>query len=193
MPRPSRWDDVVAAAARVFSDKGFGGSSLEDVAAEVGMLKGSLYNYIRSKEDLLFAVVRPDAEQLLASARDLVPQDLPASEKLRMVATVHVEIIDRHLPYVHVYVQEVAGKGISAEWAQMDREYMSLVERLFEEGKEAGDFDDKVDVRVAARSFVGALNWMTRWYEPGGPEHARAMATQVADLFLGGLLRRRQR
>ncbi|HEY9563993.1 MAG TPA: helix-turn-helix domain-containing protein, partial [Nocardioides sp.] len=60
MPRPSRWDDVVSAAARVFSEKGFGGASLEDVANEVGMLKGSLYNYIKSKEDLLFAIVRPN-------------------------------------------------------------------------------------------------------------------------------------
>lgn len=183
---------MVAAAARVFSEKGFGGASLEDVANEVGMLKGSLYNYIKTKEDLLFAVVRPDAERLLGHARELVAKDLPASEKLRQIALVHVEIIDRHLPYVSVYVQEIAGKGISKEWTEMDREYVSLVERLFEEGVEAGTFDTALDVRVAARSLIGALNWMTRWYEPGDPAQARAIAAQLADVFLSGALARRR-
>lgn len=156
MPRPSRWDDVVEAAARVFSERGFGGASLEDVAAEVGMLKGSLYNYIRSKEDLLFAVVRPDAEQLLARTRELSARDLPASEKLRQVALEHVDVIDRHLPYVSVYVQEIAGRGVSPEWTEMDREYISLLEGLFREGIETGLFDPGLDVKVAARAWVGA-------------------------------------
>lgn len=191
MPRPSRWDDVVAAAARVFSEKGFGGASLEDVATEVGMLKGSLYNYIKSKEDLLFAVVRPDAEELLTRARGLTQADLPASEKLRQIAGVHVEIIDRHLPYVSVYVQEIAGKGISQEWTEMDREYMALVEQIFSDGMAAGVFDAHLDPRIAARTLIGSLNWMTRWYEPGGPAHARAISGQVADVFLSGVLVRR--
>lgn len=191
MPRPSRWDDVVAAAARVFSEKGFGGASLEDVANEVGMLKGSLYNYIRTKEDLLFAVVRPDAEELLGRARELAKTDLPASEKVRQITQVHVEVIDRHLPYVSVYVQEIAGKGLSPEWAAMDREYMSLVEQILRDGVEEGVFDAGVEPRVAARAMIGSLNWLTRWYEPGGPAKARAVAGQLSDFFLPGLLARR--
>ena len=191
MPRPSRWDDVVEAAARVFSEKGFGGASLEDVANEVGMLKGSLYNYIKSKEDLLFAVVRPDAEELLARARELTQVDLPASEKLRQIAIIHIEIINRHLPYVSVYVQEIAGKNVSQEWTAMDREYIHLVEQIFAEGIESGAFDSALDPRIAARSLIGAFNWMTRWYQPGEPAQARAVAGQVADVFLSGVLVRR--
>jgi AcrR family transcriptional regulator len=192
VPRPSRWDDVVEAAARVFSEKGFGGASLEDVANEVGMLKGSLYNYIDSKEDLLFAVVRPDAEELLASARELTQVDLPASEKLRQIAGIHVGIINRHLPYVSVYVQEIAGKNVSQEWSEMDREYIGFVERIFAEGVMTGSFDAALDPRIAARSLIGALNWMTRWYQPGEPAQARAVAGQIADVFLSGVLVRRQ-
>lgn len=191
MPRPSRWDDVVAAAAKVFSEKGFGGSSLEDVASEVGMLKGSLYNYIASKEDLLFAVVRPHAEELLDQARSLASSDLPAPEKLRRIAQVHVGIIDRNLAYVSVYVQEIAGKGISAEWTEMDQEYVSLVEQMVRDGVEEGSFDASSDPRVVARSMIGAFNWMTRWYEPGGPTRVKAISAQLSDLFLAGLLNRR--
>lgn len=190
MPRPSRWEDVVEAAARVFSRKGFGGSSLEDVATEVGMLKGSLYNYITSKEDLLFAVVRPDAELLLETARSLAGKDMPASEKLRRITIAHVEVIERRLPYVSVYVQEIAGKGVSAEWTAMDHEYMGLVESIFVEGVAAGTFDAGMDPRLSARALIGSLNWMTRWYQPDGPQAARAVAGQLADVFLMGALSR---
>jgi AcrR family transcriptional regulator len=192
VPRPSRWDDVVSAAARVFSEKGFGGASLEDVANEVGMLKGSLYNYIKSKEDLLFAIVRPNAEELLDRTRKLKEADLPASEKLRQIAEIHFEIIDRQLPYVTVYVQEIAGKGISPEWTAMDREYLTLVADVISEGVKDGDFAESTDARMSARALIGALNWATRWYQPGGPAQARAVAGQLAGIFLGGLLARRR-
>ena len=68
MPRPSRWPDIVEAAAHAFRERGFAATSLEDIATEVGIWKGSLYHYIDSKEDLLFAVVRgPFMDVKLAS------------------------------------------------------------------------------------------------------------------------------
>lgn len=188
LPRPSRWDDVVAAAAKVFDRKGFGGSSLEDIAQEVGMLKGSLYNYISTKEDLLFAVVRPAAEELLAKARSLRDVDLPPSEKIRQLATTHVEIIDRQLPYVSVYVREIAGRGISAEWSAMDREYVGHVEAILTEGRDQGHFDTSTNPHVAALSLIGALNWLTRWYRPAEFGSPRDVAGQISDVFLAGML-----
>ncbi|MDT0201691.1 TetR/AcrR family transcriptional regulator [Nocardioides sp. AE5] len=192
MPRPSRWDDVVEAAARVFSEKGFRGASLEDVAAEVGMLKGSLYNYIKNKEDLLFAIIRPSAEALLESARSLKGSDLPAAEKVRQIAQIHFDIIDRQLPYVTVYVQEIAGKEVAPEWTAMDREYLGLVTGFMAEGIDQGDFADHLEPRLAAKALIGSLNWATRWYKPTSPAHARATATQIADIFLAGMFVRRR-
>lgn len=190
MPRPSRWEDVVAAAAKVFSEKGFGGSSLEDVAREVGMLKGSLYNYISSKEDLLFAVVTPPARRLLDQARQLSETDLPASEKLRRLTRTHVEIIHEYFPYVNVYVHEIVGRQVSEEWSEMDREYLRLLEGILAEGEKQGLFSPGLPRHVAALSLVGALNWMTRWYRPGDPAAAQAIADQITDVFLSGLLAR---
>ena len=78
MARPSRWNEIVDAAATLFREKGFVATSLEDIAREVGMYKGSLYHYIKSKEDLLFAVVREPAERILADVREL-EQPRPAA------------------------------------------------------------------------------------------------------------------
>ena len=55
--RPERWNEIVDAAGDVFDEKGYAAARIEDIAARVGLLKGSLYYYIDSKEDLLFAIV----------------------------------------------------------------------------------------------------------------------------------------
>jgi AcrR family transcriptional regulator len=78
--RPSRWTQIVDVAAELFREKGFVATSLEDIAREVGMYKGSLYHYIDSKEDLLFAVVREPAQQILDELRELAELDLPPAE-----------------------------------------------------------------------------------------------------------------
>ncbi|HMJ76862.1 MAG TPA: TetR/AcrR family transcriptional regulator [Iamia sp.] len=187
MPRPSRWDDVVAAAAKVFRERGYDGASVEDVADEVGMLKGSIYNYISTKEDLLLAVVRPPAERLLREMRDLEAADGPAGDKIRLMARSHARVIEDFLPYVAVYVQELAGRQTSDEWMAMDREYVTLAERIVEAGMEADEFRSDVRPRIVALSLIGSLNWLTRWYQPDGPESALEVADQIADLCLRGL------
>jgi AcrR family transcriptional regulator len=178
---------VVAAAAKVFRERGYDGASVEDVADEVGMLKGSIYNYISTKEDLLLAVVRPPAERLLREMRDLEAAEGPAADKIRLMARSHARVIEDFLPYVAVYVHEIAGRQTSGEWVAMDREYVTLAERIVEAGIEADEFRSDVRPRIVALSLIGSLNWLTRWYQPDGRESALEVADQIADLCLRGL------
>jgi AcrR family transcriptional regulator len=176
--------DIVAASAKVFREKGFDAARLDDIAQEVGMYKGSIYHYIDSKEDLLFAVVREPSERILGATRKLVEQELPAEEKLRRLCHLHVEVLVNVTPFAAVYIEEIAGKHRFPDWEAKDREYMRLVEDIMREL--LGDRRD-VDPPVAARALVGALNWMTRWYRSDGRMDADQIADQVADVFLGGL------
>lgn len=191
MPRPNRWDDVVDAAAAVFKKKGYGAASIEDVANEVGMLKGSLYHYIQNKEDLLLAVVRPTAERLLADVRRLAEMDLPASEKVRRFTRAHVGVLDARFDDVSVYVHEIVGRYSSKEFAAMDQEYTRVVQSILAQGIDDGIFRDDLPVRTTALALIGALNWLTRWYRPGDPREADRVADQIAEVFLAGALSRR--
>jgi AcrR family transcriptional regulator len=190
MPRPSRWNDVVEAAAYVFKERGYDGTRLEDIADALGMQKGSLYNYITSKEELLLAVVRPPADRLLGALTDLSTTDLPASEKIRGVARAHAQVLDEYFPYVAVYVSEIAGQDRSEEWKQMDRTYVRLLSDIIQQGQDTGQFSRSSSSRVTAMALIGALNWMTRWYEHGGPRSAEEIADQIATSFLAGLISR---
>ncbi len=190
MPRPSRWNDVVDAAATVFQQKGFAAASLEDIAAAVGMRKGSLYHYINSKEDLLFAVVSEPASRILDSLQRTASLDLPPTEKLRQAAITHAAVLDETFVYASVYLREIAGNQHFAEWAAKDREYRRLLTSIVEDGIARGDFSPVIHAGTATLAFIGALNWMTHWYRPGGPLPAAVIADQICTTFLNGLVSR---
>jgi TetR/AcrR family transcriptional regulator, cholesterol catabolism regulator len=190
MPRPNRWNDIVEAAAKVFQEKGFAAASLEDIATEVGMWKGSLYHYIDSKEELLLAVVQEPAEHLLNDLREVVSLDLPATEKLRRVGQAHGHVLDTTFVYTSVYLQEVAGRHRSSKWTARDREYVELITAIIEEGMARGDFSSQLDARTSTFALLGALNWVTRWYNPDGALTAGKIADQICSTFLTGLITR---
>ncbi|MGZ0192655.1 MAG: TetR/AcrR family transcriptional regulator [Acidimicrobiales bacterium] len=192
MPRPSRWNDVVEAAAVVFNERGYHATRLEDIAEALGMQKGSLYNYIDSKEALLLAVVTPPATQLLDSLSTLAESDLPASEKIRLVARGHARILEEYLPYVAVYVHEIAGQSHSEKWREMDRSYVRHLSAIIDDGRQTGLFDPATDPLISAMALIGALNWMTRWYVRSGTLSAEEIAERIATTFLAGLLARNQ-
>ncbi|MDE3206123.1 MAG: TetR family transcriptional regulator [Acidobacteriota bacterium] len=188
MPRPSRWDDVVAAAAKVFRARGFAAASLDEIAGNLGMSKGSLYNYVSSKEELLEAVVGPPAEELLGTLRVLAAMDLPASEKVRRVTRIHVSVLERTYDFAAVYLHEVAGRGLGEEWAAKDHEYVCLIEDVIASGVAEGLFAPDTDVLVSAMALIGALNWLTRWWHVEGAISASTIAERISDVFLAGLL-----
>jgi AcrR family transcriptional regulator len=190
MPRPSRWNEIVDVAAKAFREKGFAATSLEDIAREVGMWKGSLYHYINSKEDLLFAVVSEPADQILAEVLELRAMDLPATEKVRRAARSHATVLQRNFVYASVYLQEIAGRHRSEEWSHKDRQYVDALEHIIAQGVEDGAFDRGVDPRIATLALIGSLNWLTHWYHPDGVRTAPEIAEQICDLFLSGMLTR---
>lgn len=190
MPRPSRWNEIVEAAGKIFQEKGFAATSLEDIATAVGMWKGSLYHYIDSKEELLLAVVSEPAERILTEVRAVSRLDLPPAEKLRLVTQAHGHVLDTTFVFASVYLQEVAGRNRSAEWAARDREYVQLITGIIEEGIARGDISAQLDPRTATYALVGALNWVTRWYNPDGPLTAGKIADQICTTYLNGLLTR---
>jgi AcrR family transcriptional regulator len=188
--RPSRWNEIVDVAAELFRKKGFVATSLEDIARELGMYKGSLYHYIDSKEDLLFAVVREPAEQILADLREFADLDLPPAEKIRRMMRSHVSVLESNFTYASVYLEEVAGKHRSEEWSAMDREYVNSIVSVVDDGKRSGDFASAIDARITTLALIGSLNWLIHWYHPDGQLKGAEIADKFCDLFLSGLLSR---
>ncbi len=190
MARPSRWSEILDAAAKQFHEKGFAATSLEDIARQVGMYKGSLYHYIKSKDDLLVAVVREPSESILADVRELSSLDLPPSEKIRRITRSHVRVLEENFTYCSVYLDEVAGRHRSDEWSAIDREYVQAVMAVIQEGQQRRSCGRQLDSRTTTLALIGSLNWLTHWYVPEGEPNGAEIADRFCDIFLVGIFSR---
>src|SRR5215472_414178 len=103
-PPRERAEEVYSAALRLFREKGYHATSMQDIAAAVGLYKGSLYHYIAGKEDLLVQVFERAMATLLADVERIAAEsDLTPRMQLRMVVEAHVEAVANHLDALTVY------------------------------------------------------------------------------------------
>src|SRR5918911_592508 len=101
----SRRSELTRQAARLFAEKGYHGTSIGDLADAMGVQKGSLYAHIESKADLLWEVAREGAAAFHA-ALDAVPEDVPATEKIRLALRAHLRVGAEQLDVATVFVRE---------------------------------------------------------------------------------------
>ena len=185
-------DEIVAAAAKVFRTKGYHAATVQDIAEEVGILKGSLYHHCAGKEELLYLVVKEPIARLYATVDTIVAAELPAAEKLRRATVAHLEAFDRHHPHLFVYLRETANLAprfrVSAQLSP--KQYERFWQQILREGMKSGEFRADLDVQVVSYGLLGMLNWAYKWYEPGGRLGVQEVAAQFAALALGGLAAR---
>ena len=176
----SRERDIVATAARLFKEKGYRATTLEDIAA-VGMLKGSLYYYIRSKEELLYLVVRDPIREVYSELEAIVAADLPFTEKIAQAIANHMTVFHLHYPHIAVYLHDYRHlmDKLEQNVIETPKQYQRLWDTLLRQGIAAGEIRNDVDVTMAGYALLGMCNWAYRWYNPAG----RLSPQEVADVF----------
>jgi TetR/AcrR family transcriptional regulator, cholesterol catabolism regulator len=179
----TRREELVRQAARLFAEKGYHGTSTSDLAEAMGVQKGSLYAHIRSKEDLLWEVAREGAAAFHAALDD-VPDDLPATEKIRLALRAHLRVVAEQLDVATVFVREwryLEGERRD-EFVAERRRYEERFRALFREGRELGELRTDLDDATATLLALSAANWAYTWLRPGDDTDA------LADRFLAQLL-----
>ena len=189
-PPRERAEEVYSAALRLFREKGYHATSMQDIAAAVGLYKGSLYHYIGGKEELLVQVFERAMGSLVADV-ERVASDLAVrpSDQLRRIVGLHVAAVAENLDALTVYLHEyraLTGEAFEKVAAQRER-YTQLVAEVIERGVRAGEFRAE-DVRIATLGVIGMCNWVCQWYRPGGRLAPNQIAAHFADLVLGGLI-----
>ena len=186
---PAKEQEIIAAAASLFKKKGYRATTLEDIAASVGMLKGSLYYYIRSKEELLYLVVRDPIRRAYNTLEEIVNSDAPATEKITKAIANHVTVFAQHYPHIAVYLHDFHNvmKKLQDSGAEAPKEYQQLLAQLLQQGVDSGELRADLDPTVAGYAILGMCNWMYRWYTPEGHLPAEAIANVFTKLVLEGL------
>lgn len=182
-------DKIIKQASLLFSKMGYTGTTMRDIAENVGVLPGSLYAHIKSKEELLLEIVSSGIESFLqieAAVRDMSGT---AEEKLRYAVGRHIEVVAedpaKMLIVFHQWrylTQPNLGRA-----KRMRRSYAQFYSDLLKEGIAAGEFSSELDSKVEVLAIMGALNWTPEWYRHGGPYSPAEIGLKIADIMICGL------
>jgi AcrR family transcriptional regulator len=182
-----RRSQILRIATGLFREKGYNGTSLEDIADRVGFTKPAIYYYFDSKEDLLFAIVEGVVSGALARVRAIQAQNLPPRERMTAILTANTRVVLEHLDENTAFYNE---RGLlSPERERMvrdiERAYTQVLRDTYSEGVLSGDLLD-IDPTVAVSTLLGATIWVYRWFRPGGRLSIEQVAESVAELLLNG-------
>lgn len=190
-----RLREIYDAAARIFHEKGYDATSIQDVADAVGLLKGSLYYYINTKQDLLFGVIDEVHRESLRSLERWQSLDADALVKLRAFIEGHILVNTRHLVKMSVFFHDfrsLDGERRDQIIRERDR-YDTYLRALIRQGQEEGSVDPDLDPKLSAMGILGMMNWVYHWWRPDGPNSAYQVAEEFADLVLLGMTADRHR
>ena len=187
-PRP-RYDleKLLTVAVTVFSDRGYDGTSVEDLSRASGLSKSSMYHHIDSKEHLLRLSLERALEPLLAIMDEPNPPPGKALERLSHVIRRMVMILSEQLPYVTLLLR-VHGNTPTERWAlRKRRAFDAFVAYLVQEAVNEGQLRPDLDALTTARLIFGTINSLIEWHRPGFGPSADELAEQIVAMVFDGI------
>ena len=186
-------DAVVRAAAQAFNTRGYHNTSLDDIAAALGVTKPTVYYYVASKEQLLFECFQAGLQRIREAFREAQRSDRPARQRLNAVILGYAEAIASEYGWcmVRAHDQDL-GPELSRQIKTLKSEIDQGMRRLLREGIDDGSIGP-CDPKIAAFAMAGALNWIAHWYRENQPMTATQVAEAFITFFENGLLPRKGR
>lgn len=188
VPRKRR-AEVLDVAARVFHEKGYDATTIQDIADEIGILKGSVYYYISSKEDVLFELLEEVHQAALKAVLEAVERDGDSLQKIHAfvetLSRFNAENRVRMGILLHDFrsLSEDRRREIVRERDRYDR----ILRELITEGQEQGSVCPDIDAKLAALAVMGMINTIYQWYRPAGRQKATTIGAFYADFVIRAL------
>lgn len=185
----ARLDEVIEVAARIFYEKGFEAATIQEIADEVGLRKGSLYYYIPDKQEALYQIIRSYHEETRAYFEPILESDDPVVEKLRRFIETETAHTARHLFKSSLFFTEwrsldqAQREEIVAERDRHDH----FVQDCITVGQADGTFRSEINPRTTSYAILGMVNSVYQWFDEKGESSAQEIGQEFADLVIGGL------
>jgi TetR/AcrR family transcriptional regulator, cholesterol catabolism regulator len=188
-PKRNRREELLRAAIQVFDAKGYPRASIQDVADGVGMLKGSLYHYIDSKEDLLARIFEESDAQSFALIEEVKGLDISAVERVRVFARSWSLWYLQNVERASIYVKD--WKHLTGERRkralEKRRAYEASLEEIIEAVQREGNAAPGLDTRLACFFVLAAINGLPAWYRRKGEGTPEQIATAYGDLIVAAI------
>ena len=187
-PTITRKDQILDAAERLFSERGYHATTIREIARELQLEGGSLYSHISGKQELLYQIVLRGSTQFLRAAQATLAEGGPARDQLLRFMRRHLAIVAESAPraVVHFHEWRHLDAERQAEICMRRDEYEGMLRQIIYAGVAGGEFT-AADERLIGLQVLSLLNWTYQWYAPGGTWSADDLAAQFFDLLMRGL------
>ncbi|WP_233510911.1 TetR/AcrR family transcriptional regulator [Actinomadura craniellae] len=188
-PRNPVEDRILAAAVRLFAERGFDGASVQEVVDAAQVTKGALYHYFDSKVDLLFEIYHALITRQLADFDRIVAAGLPPAETVREVVEALVRSTATHIDEAKVFTRDkhrLDDQRMHAVRAERRRYHVAFRE-IIQDGQDAGVFSAEASAETVTFIVFGMVNEMPLWYRANGPKPAAELAAEAAAFILAAL------
>lgn len=183
-----RLAEILTHATEVFCKKGYEGASMRDLSRESGMSLAGLYYYFESKERLLYLIQRHTFSTIVERLKARLQGVDDPEDRIRIFILNHLEyfLANQSAMKVLSHEDEVLKNGFGAEVAAIKRQYYRICMGLLDDLKRERGL--QFSTRLAVLSLFGMMNWIYTWHNPRVDDDATSIASQMADLFLRGVM-----
>jgi TetR/AcrR family transcriptional regulator, cholesterol catabolism regulator len=186
-------DEIIRAAAKVFMEKGYSAGKIEDVAKELGLLKGSIYYYVRNKEDLLHVVIEKPIRELTGILEEISSREDEPINKIKQIVHAHLMVLEDNYYATNVLFHEKWPKDNKkyTEVLTLIKRHEDILYKLIKEGSEKGQISSEIDPKVLMYSIIGVCNYVHRWYSPKGRFDMETISDNIINFVINGITERK--
>jgi TetR/AcrR family transcriptional regulator len=180
--------EILKSAAAAFRRRGYHGASVDEIASALDMTKGNLYYYFENKEEILFACHDYSLDELLALMDEVRAEPTRPDDKLRrlILAFIHMMLDELQATALTLDLQALSPALLNRIITKRDQFDHGLRE-IIQQGMDDGLFRPG-DPKMIGFAIMGAVNWITKWFDPAGPMTSQDIGERFADYLVGGLL-----
>jgi AcrR family transcriptional regulator len=188
-PRDERWAQILDVAAQEFFERGYDATSLQAIANRTGILKGSIYYYIKTKEDLLGSLLQEAQQKGLRTIRPIVEGPGNAIERLAAMIRCHVDFVctDRARTAVFLHERQRLSEEKRKECLGDEHAYPQLFQRVIVEGQKAALIRPELNPQLTALCLIGSLNSLYEWFQPTGKFSVATIGEHYVAVSLSGM------
>jgi AcrR family transcriptional regulator len=178
-------ESLLRVAVTVFNERGYDGTSMEDLAARLGITKSAIYHHVPGKAELLRLAMDRALDRLFAVAA--TPAGDSATARLEHLVRGSVDVLVAELPFVTLLLRVRGNTDVERAALARRREFDQIVADLVRQAVAEGGIRPDVDAAVTARLLFGMVNSLIEWYRPSRGHGAGEIADAVVAVAFDGL------
>ncbi len=180
-------ESVLQAAVKLFNEKGYDRTSMEDLSQRLDRSKSSIYHHVAGKEELLRLALDRALDALFAITAEPGFQLGAAIERLEYLVRGSVLVLTAELPYVTLLLRVRGNTPVERAALARRRRFDRIVSDLVRQAEADGDVRPDIDPAITARLLFGTVNSLAEWYKPRGQQQARELADAIGKIAFDGL------